>query len=163
MKCTRGPSLPIPMKFYKRHFTLLEITVSMVLLSVISSLFVYRGWDLLSEHRFLSSCRRVQNEIQGAKLNALSFGRDFTFRFSPQGAKTILYIECFDPPKLIKSKVNRKIDLPNLKLEGEILFYANGYISPHDVLLCSPLKGKSKPREISLIQIDRMKVKENVV
>ncbi len=134
----------------------------MFLLCLISSLFIYKGWELINEHRYLSSCRLVQNEIYAAKLNALSFGHDFTFKFTPEGSKTKLFIECFDPPKLLKSRVNRNINLPNLRLEGEIIFYANGYFWPQDQIICRPIKGNSKPREISLVQIDRMKVKENV-
>jgi len=159
MKCTHGPFLLTSMKsFRKRGFTLLEIVISMFLLSIISSFFVYKGWELIAEHRFLSSCRQVQNELYGAKLNALSFNRDFTCRFTREGSKTILYIECVNPPKILKNRVNRKSTLANIQLEGEILFYANGFISPGDVLTCRPIKGHSKPREISLKQIDRMRV-----
>ncbi len=134
----------------------------MVLLSLISSFFVFKGWELIAQHRFLSSCRRIQNEVYGAKLNALSFGRDFVCRFTPEGSKTKLYIECFDPPKILGNRVNRTIDLPNLKLEGEILFYSNGFVSPSESLICQPIKGNCKAREIPLVQIDRMKVKEDV-
>ena len=143
----------------KHPFTLLEIVVSMALLAVISSLFVYNGWQMIKEQRYISSIKRVQNEIYGAKLNALSYGRDLTLTFTVSGNKTTLFIDCLNPPKALVSRVNRKIDLPNLALTQKIIFYSNGHTSSKEPIVLIPAQGNSKQRVINLSQIDRMKVK----
>ncbi len=158
MNHIRGLSQRTKTKIYKNAFTLIEIMISMALLSVISSCFVYKGWDLLCEHRFLSSVRRVQAEVYSAKLNALTYQIDITLKLTEEVGKSVLFIEASNVPKALSSVMNKKIGLPNLKLQKEIIFYSNGYTYPDQALILSPFKGKTKARSIELSLIDRMKV-----
>lgn len=142
----------------RRSFTLIEIMISMTLLALISSTFIYKGWDLICEQRFLSSARRVHAEVSSARLNAISYEIDLKLTFEKVGSKSILVISATKIPSALETTLNKKILLANLDLQGEMIFYANGYCDAKDQLILKPIKGNAKDRVVNPFQIDRMKV-----
>lgn len=158
MNHIRGHSQKNKKIISKRRFTLFEIVISMALMAMISSMFVYKGWDLICEQRFLSSARRIHNEVCAAKLNAIAYQVAINLTFSKKASKSVLVISASSIPKGLESMLGKEISLPNLELEKEVVFYSNGFCSFHEELVLKPIKGKAKDRLVSLLQIDRMKV-----
>src|SRR3990167_2589956 len=73
-----------------RGFTLIEVLVCLLLLSMVGGVMVYKGWGMLQEHRFSTSCEKISSEIALTKGLAISYQRDIDMILEQRGSKVYL-------------------------------------------------------------------------
>ncbi len=130
------------MKIRRLPFTLIEILVCLVLLSMMGSLLIYKGGKLLKERRFSSSCEKISSEIALTKNLALTYQIDIDLVLEQKKGKIYLTRKTDFPPQSIRGLFQVETTFPEVvfgKEDGkkEIVFFGNGWIEGEEkVTLC---------------------------
>lgn len=148
----------------KRFFTLLEIIVTIVIISIASTAVGVKITHLVSKHRFESSCRRFIGKIAFAKQMALTNQSDVFLTISQENENVVLMID-FASGHLEKPFV--KETLPRLSVELQeskndskkisfsINCFSSGYLFPKGNVRLFTRDGKEK-----LINLEEFSLKE---
>ncbi len=117
----------------KKAFTLIEMLVCMVLLSMAGSFVVYKGWGMLQEKRFSTSCEKMGSEIHLTKGLAVSYQIDIELMLEQKGNRVYVTRKTEAFPEGIKTLFQTTIAMPEIAFrEGdgvkELHFYGNGWI-----------------------------------
>jgi prepilin-type N-terminal cleavage/methylation domain-containing protein len=148
----------------KRFFTLLEIIVTIVIISIASTAVGVKITHLVSKHRFESSCRRVIGKIAFAKQMALTNQCDVFLTVSQDKENVVLMID-FASNHLEKPFIKEM--LPRLFAELReskndfkknsfiINCFSSGYLSPKGNVRLFTRDGKEK-----LINLEEFSLKE---
>lgn len=128
-------------RIFKRAFTLLEITLCMALLGVISSLLIWNLKGMLIEQEFRKSVERILLELNKAQMLALTYNTDLQLHIFKEDGKFLLEMRSDCPMKLIKSSkkilLKRVVDcwIKERRVENiQLQVYSNGRIEPAVIL-----------------------------
>ncbi len=119
----------------KKNFSLLEIIITIVIISIASTAVGIKIHKLIEKHRFESSCKRISAKISFAKQLSLTNQCDVFLAFA-ENADGLLVNLNFTPmerPSLKESvsHIHARLNLENsTKSDFVINFFSSGYISP---------------------------------
>ena len=125
----------------KRAFTLLEITLCIALLALLSGILVWNMKKMLDTHAFHQSIDQILTEMNKAQLLALSYNTDLEVRLFKEEGSYQFQITSDGPVKLLKTskviKLKKVVEcLFNKKMIENIRLhvYSNGRIEPLGLL-----------------------------
>lgn len=130
------------MRKKKQAFTLLEILVCLVLLSMAGSILIFKGGKLLKERRFSSSLEKISSEIAFTKNLALTYQIDIELVLEQKSGKIYLTRKTDFAPRSIQPLFEKEVVFPevvfgNKSERKDFLFYGNGWIEGEEnITLC---------------------------
>jgi prepilin-type N-terminal cleavage/methylation domain-containing protein len=130
------------MRRRRSAFTLIEILVCLMLLSMAGSLLIYKGGKLLKERRFSSSCEKISSEIAVTKNLALTYQIDIDLVLEQKKGKIYLTRKTDFAPQSIRGLFQGETAFPEVVFGKEdekknLIFFGNGWIEGEEkVTLC---------------------------
>ena len=116
-------------------FTLLEILICLVLLTMVGTFATIRGYSVLQDFRSKNSYKRLIEESLLSQSLSSSYRIDIELELHQEKNRVILVRKTDLAPVKIANLFNKKIELPNLILneENEVLrFYPSILLDPVD-------------------------------
>jgi hypothetical protein len=129
------------MKRIKKPFTLLELLISLTILSLVGSLFAVKGKKLLDDYGFQQDVTKMQDILRLAKEYACCHQTDVEVVFFKSQNKYFIELKTDEPlfkqnPFFLKKYKFSKIT--SIDVEGSsIMFLGSGWVVPRgELLIC---------------------------
>ena len=147
----------------KYSFTLIEVLICLLLLSMSGSMVIYKGWKMLQEHRFSTSCEKIASEIQLTKGLAIAYQMDIYLILEQRGSQVfVTRVTDFAPEgiKVLFQKANVLSEIAFRQDDGvkEMQFYGNGWIESDKKITFFMPKHVKKEYSVVIKQSFRMAV-----
>lgn len=145
----------------KRAFTLLEISVSLILVALIASVVGWQMTTLIGSHRFRASSETLINEIKQLQALALSYHADMELKIFTSSKGEICYKTSTDEIKMLgRRREGHLKGVESLRLgkekikSADFTIFSTGRIDPPQKLVLCAKEGTKTSIDLSSLQIN---------